>query len=299
MKKQGFTLIELLAVIVILAIIALIATPIVLNVIENSKEKAVERSAENYMDAIELMLMTDLLDEPTIANGSYKVLSDGSLCNETECVDSKCTELKCVEGKTIKVAINGEQPTGGVVSISNGFIAKTGTQIFMDNYKFVYNGEELVKKDQTDTQAKGKNLFNYVTNINLTTIDGIDVKINSDGSITVSGVITTSWRQPVLRHDITDILEDGETYTLSQGEPNEYVMAHLTTTNITTATPTPTYYNTKKKSLTFTVDKSIYKYSIAVQTTEIDHWGTEFRTITNTYQLEKGSSATSFEPYYE
>ena len=34
MKKKGFTLIELLAVIVVLAIIALIATPIVMNVIK-------------------------------------------------------------------------------------------------------------------------------------------------------------------------------------------------------------------------------------------------------------------------
>ena len=35
MKKRGFTLIELLAVIVILSIIALIATPIILNVISD------------------------------------------------------------------------------------------------------------------------------------------------------------------------------------------------------------------------------------------------------------------------
>ena len=38
--KKGFTLIELLAVIIILAVIALIATPVVLNVIENSKKEA-------------------------------------------------------------------------------------------------------------------------------------------------------------------------------------------------------------------------------------------------------------------
>ena len=38
MIEKGFTLIELLAVIVILAIIALIATPIVLNKSEDSKK---------------------------------------------------------------------------------------------------------------------------------------------------------------------------------------------------------------------------------------------------------------------
>ena len=45
-KKKGFTLIELLAVIVILAIIALIATPIVLNIIKTSRKGAFARSAE-------------------------------------------------------------------------------------------------------------------------------------------------------------------------------------------------------------------------------------------------------------
>ena len=41
-KKIGFTLIELLAVIIVLAIIALIATPIIFNVIENAKIKSLK-----------------------------------------------------------------------------------------------------------------------------------------------------------------------------------------------------------------------------------------------------------------
>ena len=39
-KKHGFTLIELLAVIIILAIVALIATPIILNVVDDAKKSA-------------------------------------------------------------------------------------------------------------------------------------------------------------------------------------------------------------------------------------------------------------------
>lgn len=53
--KKGFTLIELLGIIVILAIIALITTPIILNVIKSSREKAfvdtgysIIKSAQNY-----------------------------------------------------------------------------------------------------------------------------------------------------------------------------------------------------------------------------------------------------------
>ena len=53
MNKKGFTLIELLAVIIILAIIALIATPIVMNVIANAQDGADLRSVESYGKALE------------------------------------------------------------------------------------------------------------------------------------------------------------------------------------------------------------------------------------------------------
>ena len=53
MKNKGFTLIELLAVIVILAIIALIATPIVLGIIEDSRESTNKLTAEFVIDAVE------------------------------------------------------------------------------------------------------------------------------------------------------------------------------------------------------------------------------------------------------
>ena len=52
MRKNGFTLIELLAVIVILAIIALIATPIILGIINDAREESNERSVELYASAV-------------------------------------------------------------------------------------------------------------------------------------------------------------------------------------------------------------------------------------------------------
>lgn len=55
-NEKGFTLIELLAVIVILAVIALIATPIILNVIEESRKKAFVATATNIISAAEIYM---------------------------------------------------------------------------------------------------------------------------------------------------------------------------------------------------------------------------------------------------
>ena len=61
-KKKGFTLIELLAVIVVLAIIALITTPIVMNTINSAKKGAFERTAENIEKAAELYIFSEYGD---------------------------------------------------------------------------------------------------------------------------------------------------------------------------------------------------------------------------------------------
>ena len=57
MKKRGFTLVELLAVIVVLAVIALIATPIVNNSIEKSKKGTAIESANNLISSAEYYIL--------------------------------------------------------------------------------------------------------------------------------------------------------------------------------------------------------------------------------------------------
>ena len=53
-SNKGFTLIELLAVIVILAIIALIATPIIIGVIDQARKKAFENTSYGVLDGLRL-----------------------------------------------------------------------------------------------------------------------------------------------------------------------------------------------------------------------------------------------------
>ncbi len=64
-RRNGFTLIELLAVIVILAIIALIATPMVLKYIETSRQGAAESDCYAAMKAAELYYAEEVLEGRT------------------------------------------------------------------------------------------------------------------------------------------------------------------------------------------------------------------------------------------
>ena len=114
MKNKGFTLIELLAVIVILAIIALIATPIVINMIGNSKESADERSSELYLDAVEQAVARKNLTEK-FSPSTCDVQSDGN--------------LKCDGDTLLEVQVENAKPTGGTIKFENGRISDSSTLI--------------------------------------------------------------------------------------------------------------------------------------------------------------------------
>ena len=115
--KKGFTLIELLAVIVILAIIATIAVPIVLSIINDTKESALFRSGEFYTSALEQSIATATLNGITIEAGTYSIMQDGNVCIG-EINDNVC------DGNILKVEIKGEKPTQGTVKIEEGKINK-------------------------------------------------------------------------------------------------------------------------------------------------------------------------------
>ena len=109
--KKGFTLIELLAVIVILAIIALIATPIVINIIEDSKKSATLRSADFYLDGVEYAISKRVLDGNRVSDGTYNII-EGDICLDYE---EKCKDI-------LKVEVKGEKPTSGNITLEDGQI---------------------------------------------------------------------------------------------------------------------------------------------------------------------------------
>ena len=123
MKKKGFTLIELLAVIVVLAIIALIATPIVMNVIKNASAGAAERSADNYIKAVDTLIATEKLDGTPLVDGQYTIGTDGKMT---------------LGENSYEVEVSGTKPVGGTIKIENGRVVKDSSTIDYADHTVTY-----------------------------------------------------------------------------------------------------------------------------------------------------------------
>ena len=166
-KKNAFTLIELLAVIVVLAIIALIATPIVMNTIKNAKKGAAERSADNYIDAVETTVATKRLDN-VILEGEYIIQPDGSLCPLSGCGEN--------DKDKVIIEMEGNKPSGGTITINNGQVTTSSTMTI---------GEYDVSYDETTKKYTATKLETYSIKYNLTNVSGDN---NNGSSITTKGV---------------------------------------------------------------------------------------------------------------
>ena len=158
-RNKGFTLIELLAVIVILALIALIATPIILNIIKDAKRSAAKDSAYGYIDAVEKYIVL-----AKTQTGDYKLelvpTEDKELTCETkeECI--KDTGLIGEVNKTIK----GTKPSK-IKLIIKGSEVSTGTEITVDGFVFTYDGKKLTEAGETTEDVKKYKVYTNGTEI--------------------------------------------------------------------------------------------------------------------------------------
>ena len=138
MNKKGFTLIELLAVIVILAIITLIATPIVMNLITKARKSAAEDSAYGLVKAAETNYAEALLDN----QGDGYVATD-FICNSSS-AEGVCASFDKDGKKVDELEFNGTKPSAGTVSIDeDGKVTLTG--IIINTYEIVQNSDGTLK----------------------------------------------------------------------------------------------------------------------------------------------------------
>jgi len=160
--RKGFTLIELLAVIVILAIIALIATPIILGIIEDARVGSIEASANGYIDAVEYQLARTEIKGEKIDNGVYYT-------------------------HQLEIDLDGEKPTYGEIIIEKGNVKESN--LCIDGYTVEYKNNNLKVVGTCTPLYKEKNLNGTDPVLKG---DLIPININPDGTV-IKADITKEW----------------------------------------------------------------------------------------------------------
>ena len=127
MKQKGFTLLELLGIIIILGLIILIAYPIVVEIISDSKIDSVTSSTYSYIRAVESTIAKDAMNHPgDTYTGTYQI-------QKKEIVNTS-------DHTKLLVVAKGTYPTGTLV-IRNG-VVKSAT-LKLDGFKLTYDGKKV------------------------------------------------------------------------------------------------------------------------------------------------------------
>ena len=154
--KKGFTLIELLAVIVILAVISLIAVPVVLNIIDDARINSYKLSASNYTKGVVTEIAAKNLT--TDLNPSRCQINNGAV----ECLNSNGSIVP------VDVHTNNSQITGGYIDIKDGEVVNYLLCIddkYSVNMENEVNSNSKYCKNYNDPNAPRYTAKFYVNNV--------------------------------------------------------------------------------------------------------------------------------------
>lgn len=158
---------------------------------------------------------------------------------------------------------------------------------------------EVIESGDYEIVTTEKNIFNY--NHKQASINyGIETKKNLDGSFTFKGTPIRDYITLIPYDFYDERLIDGECYTISQNIPS-FIYIQVQAKPFDSNSPTiylSSSNSPTKKSQSFVVDKSKYKYYIGVQSGLMNNVGEDID-LTLFFQLEKGDTVTEFEPYIE
>ncbi len=234
MKKCGFTLIELLAVIIILAIIAVIATPIILNVIDDARKSAGLSESEMIMSGINNYCATSAMKAQL--DGSIDICTDedGVTIDEVSKMvnlgNAKVEKVTYINGKVTELVIESnnnkyELQPDGIFSVDGeiqtpeepGNPEVVTPEISYVDENGVNNKVDGLIFEMTDPE--GFLVYKSVNNI------GGNVTINSG---TISEAISTSYKgvTAIDGGSINGIIETTEgSLTISGGDINAKITA--------------------------------------------------------------------------
>ena len=145
-SKKGFTLIELLAVIVILAIIALIATPIILNMINDARKSAAKSSSLGFIDSIEYYAGFSEINGTGMTLDGYNVDVPGAVvCKTTDgstwtggSNDACDTFMDAVSTKS-----KGKNPDEAAIKLNANGKVQSGSYFKYNGYYCTYDGSDI------------------------------------------------------------------------------------------------------------------------------------------------------------
>ena len=188
MNRKGFTLIELLAVIVILAVIAIIVTPIIASTINSVKDQANQRTMDGYARAAEEYIFSEKVKGNDVSGTN--VLS--------------------------KLQVGGSKATGGTIFASSD--GKASLALVISGICYTKNGDNPVAKADM-SECNSTTYRDYVLNSAdpVLTSGMIPVNIANDGTVTKADTTTNwysyenkKWANIVLVSDPTVVRNNGD-----------------------------------------------------------------------------------------
>ena len=167
-KSKGFTLIELLAVIVVLAVIALIATPIVLSLVNKAKEGAAEASAYAYVKEVETYIMLSQLNPNLVKLENGKTYEVSKIkYEEVAFMDLFVDRVYAEEVNEIIylnniIDMKGDKPTSGKVTINENKVSEAkfvvkGYNVYCDKKICNASGKSKVEKKELKIELGNEN----------------------------------------------------------------------------------------------------------------------------------------------
>ena len=174
MNKKGFTLIELLAVIIILAVIALIVTPMIQNIITDSRKGVARTSISEYVHSVDQLA--------ALQSGDLNIISDFKVPSDS-IIQSGDPELD-------EIKYNGEGPTYVYMEFSSDKSHLVYGEFCQNGYSINYiEGSGVVDSD--DEYCKGLEPGLYSKNGEFTSWDdlvALGLNIEADfSSVNIEG----------------------------------------------------------------------------------------------------------------
>ena len=161
-NKRAFTLIELIAVLVIMAILALIVTPLVMNIIRKARVAADKRSIDAYGRSIELAIAGYLLDNgkfPTdVSQLTIEYSGNQVVCETTQLnSDSSVYLTGCtVGGRTVDYAYGSDKtppaPTYTAYTVGNQVTYNNVNYYVIENSDTTQSTVKLLKAEPLSAQ---------------------------------------------------------------------------------------------------------------------------------------------------